>query len=266
MKIKILQLLFKIFNYCRDNKISQLIQPDIRELYQRIGYAFKNEELLIMALKHRSYIAQAGEQRIQSNERLEFLGDSILSMVISRHLYKKLPDESEGNLSKLKSIIVSGENLSRVAIRFGLGEYMIISDAEAKTGGRNKSSLLEDCFEALVGAIYLDGGLIRAESFIKKSLLQDSFEDLANLSSNRNYKSDLLELVQSYGLKPPTYKVINEEGPEHQKTFTVMVIVQNLEISQGSSLSKKKAEQEASAKALEILQNSPDLLIELKKG
>ena len=225
---------------------------NLKALEDKISYSFKNKDLLLTALKHRSFISQTTQDRIDSNERLEFLGDSALNFVVVKYLYKSYPNLDEGDLSKMKSVIVSGENLSLIAREMDLGEHILLSEYEEKSGGRDKSSILEDTFEAIIGAIYLDSGIAKAEKMIKALVLENINKALEN-TLNRNYKSELLELVQSQGLEPPTYEIISEEGPEHEKTFTVKAIVNGKEISQGSSSSKKRAEQEASRKALNSL-------------
>jgi len=236
----------------KDGKINDIVKKDIKHLYKEISYIFKDENLLIKALKHRSYLSLAKEKRYESNERLEFLGDAVLSFIVTRHLYQEFPVDSEGDLSKMKSKIVSGENLANLAAEFDLGSFLILSASEEKSGGRKKASILEDSFEALIGAIYLDGGIEQAENFIRKFVLNNIEKSLKNNGVN-NYKSELLELVQSCGLKPPTYQIVKEEGPEHDKIFTVVVIINGNEIAYGSSTSKKRAEQSASMKALEII-------------
>ncbi|NOR45265.1 MAG: ribonuclease III [Candidatus Delongbacteria bacterium] len=225
---------------------------NLKTLEEKISYSFKNKDLLLTALKHRSFISQTTQDRIDSNERLEFLGDSVLNFIVVKYLYKSYPDLDEGELSKMKSVIVSGENLSLIAREMKLGEDILLSEYEEKSGGRDKSSILEDTFEAIIGAIYLDSGIVKAEKMIKVLVLENIERSLEN-TLTINYKSELLELVQSKGLEPPTYEVVSEEGPEHEKTFTVKAIVNGKEISQGSSTSKKRAEQEASRKALHSL-------------
>lgn len=225
---------------------------NLKALEDKISYSFKNKDLLLKALKHRSFISQSTQDRIDSNERLEFLGDSVLNFIVVKHLYKSYPDLDEGELSKMKSVIVSGENLSLIAREMKLGEDILLSEYEEKSGGRDKASILEDTFEAIIGAIYLDSGIVKSEKVIKALILENINKTLEN-TLTRNYKSELLELVQAEGLEPPTYEVVSEEGPEHEKIFTVKAIVDGEEISQGSSTSKKRAEQEASRKALDSL-------------
>jgi ribonuclease-3 len=232
------------------------VYESLKALENKISYSFKNKDLLLTALKHRSFISQNTQNRIDSNERLEFLGDSVLNFIVVKHLYKSYPDLDEGELSKMKSIIVSGENLSLIARDMKMGDHILLGEHEEKSGGREKSSILEDTFEAIIGGIYIDSGIAKSEKVIKALIIANINKALEN-TLTRNYKSELLELVQSKGLEPPTYKVVSEEGPEHEKIFTVKTIVDGEEISQGSSTSKKRAEQEASRKALDSLDIKP---------
>ncbi|MDA3839374.1 MAG: ribonuclease III [Candidatus Delongbacteria bacterium] len=245
-------MLKKFFAKNEEDSVDTSVFDNLKTLEDKILYSFKNKDLLLTALKHRSFISQTIQERIDSNERLEFLGDSVLNFIVVKHLYKTYPDLDEGELSKMKSVIVSGENLSLIAREMNLGEHILLSEYEERAGGRDKSSILEDTFEAIIGAVYLDSGILKSEKIIKVLVLEDIKKALEN-TLTRNYKSELLELVQSNGLEPPTYEVISEEGPEHEKVFTVKAIVDGKEVSQGSSTSKKRAEQEASRKALENL-------------
>ncbi len=227
---------------------------NITELYEKLGYIFKDDSLIVKALKHRSYLVQSKEMRSDSNERLEFLGDSVLSFLVVKHLYDKYPDGNEGDLSKIKSKLVSGQNLFRIAKSINLGDFLIISSSEEKTGGRNKLSILEDTLEAILGAMYLDGGLRPCEKFIKKIFLQEIEETIKNVEV-RNYKSELLEFVQSLGFSHPVYETLKQTGPEHSKIFEVAVYVNGELVSLGKDSSKKRAEQVASSLALEVLKH-----------
>ncbi|MDP2359240.1 MAG: ribonuclease III [bacterium] len=215
-----------------------------------IGYTFRQPELLHLALTHRSHSGQQTGPRVASNERLEFLGDAVLDLCVSHHLFLKYPEKKEGELTKLKSIIVSGPFLVRLAGEIGLGRHLLLSESEDRTGGRQRPSILEDAFEALLGAIYLDGGLPAAEDFIRRQVLEGL--DLTQASrDNRNYKSLLLELSQSHGGGNPVYKVVEEVGPDHSKFFVVEVLVDDQPLGRGTGASKKKAEQAAAREGLE---------------
>ncbi len=236
----------------RDINIPRKLLDSVRELEAVIKYRFKKRSTLIQALKHRSYVSAVGENRNDSNERLEFLGDSVLNFVVGKYFYGHFENKNEGDLTKIRSVIVSGENLCKSARKLGLGKYILISEYEEKTGGRDKDSLLEDCMEALIGAVYIDGGIEKAEELIMNTVLNENdADDWSKLKANA--KSELLELVQSNGFHPPTYETVSEEGPEHEKTFTVNVLINDKIVADGSSWTKKKAEQNASSKALEII-------------
>ena len=210
---------------------------------------------MLNALKHRSFISQSNQNRSDSNERLEFLGDSALNFVVVKYLYNSYPDLDEGELSKMKYVIVSGENLSLIAREIELGDHILLSEFEEKSGGKDKASILEDTFEAVIGAVYLDSGIHKVDNMVS-TLILDNIDKTLDNTLTKNYKSELLELVQSKGLEPPTYEIVDEEGPEHEKIFTVKAIVDGKEIARGSSSSKKKAEQEASKIALENLDDA----------
>lgn len=232
---------------------------NLRELEAVIGYRFRNKNHLIQALKHRSFTARSGEKRRNSNERLEFLGDSVLNFLTGQYFYENFADKHEGDLTKMRSILVSGENLSGTARKIDLGKYILIGDFEERTGGRDKDSILEDCMEALIGAVFIDGGIKKASALIKRLILSEA-DDIIRMKKHANYKSELLELVQSKGYTPPTYELINSEGPEHDKIFTVSVLIGGKAFADGTSNSKKKAEQEASANALNLIENNPELI------
>ena len=242
----------RFFSKIKEESADVSTHDNLKELEKKISYIFKNKDLLLNALKHRSFISQSTQNRNNSNERLEFLGDSALNFIVVKYLYNSYPDLDEGELSKMKSVLVSGENLSSIARNIKLGDHILLGEFEEKSGGKDKASILEDTFEAVIGAVYLDSGIHKVEKVVSTLILDDIDKALDN-ASTKNYKSELLELVQSKGLEPPTYEIIDEEGPEHEKTFTVKAIVAGEEIARGSSSSKKRAEQEASKIALENL-------------
>jgi ribonuclease-3 len=225
-------------------------------LEERIAYRFQQPELLEQALTHRSHVGQVeGAGRLDSNERLEFLGDAVLDLCISRWLYHNFPGKKEGELTKYKSIIVSGRFLVQVAMDLGLGDYLLLSDSEDRSGGRRRPSILEDAFESLIGALYLDGGIKAAEAFVDRFILDGL--DLQQASrDNRNYKSLLLELSQGKGLGNPVYQVVEELGPDHSKFFVVEVLVNGQSRGRGTGSSKKKAEQAAAREGLASMKAS----------
>lgn len=220
-----------------------------------IGYTFKRPGLLRQALTHRSHTGQYDGSRAASNERLEFLGDAVLDLCVSHHLFLRFPDKKEGELTKLKSIIVSGPFLVQLASDIQLGRHLRLSESEERTGGRQRASILEDAFEALLGALYLDGGLPAAEAFVRRHILDGL--DLSQASrDNRNYKSLLLELSQSRGCGNPVYRVVEELGPDHSKYFTVEVLVGEEPLGRGMGASKKKAEQAAAREGLSAFEKA----------
>ncbi|RJP74952.1 MAG: ribonuclease III [Candidatus Zixiibacteriota bacterium] len=225
------------------------MRKKIRELERLLNYPFKQPQLLITALKHRSYLDDVGEDRLLSNERLEFLGDAVLDLVVSDYFYRLRPSDEEGVLTNIKSAIVSGTALMAQARKMQLGKYLLLSDNEAANGGRDRDSILEDTFEALVGAIYLDGGLDPAQVFIQNFLLADA-EKILEQGSLKNYKSMLLEYAQSRGKEPPVYSVLSESGPDHDKLYLVEVRLNEHVQGTGTGRSKKQAEQRAAAEAM----------------
>ncbi len=220
------------------------------ELEKKLGYRFKNLGLLDRALTHRSYIHAPENEDLRANERLEFLGDSVLGMVTSRFLFENFPDKSEGDLTKLKSALVSEANLSRIAKSLSLGKHLNLSEDEEKSGGRERSSIVSDAYEALIGAIFLDGGLAPAEKMIRNQILKKYLEVTTDQTLH-NYKGELLEYLQALGLGAPRYEVLQEKGPDHQKRFTIAVLVNGEKMGQGAGKNKKEAEQKAARVALE---------------
>ena len=221
----------------------------IRRFREQFQLTFRNQFLLITAFKHRSYLNITNEQREASNERLEFLGDAVLDLVVTQFLYEKFPKRTEGQLSKIKSILVSKPVLADIAANMSLGDLILINKGEEKTGGRKRHSILSDTFEAIIGAIYLDMGITQAADFIRSSLLS-KFKSIIQRELYTNYKSLLLEHIQSRYTDLPEYRVIQEMGPDHDKSFLVVVKIRGKEIGRGQGKSKKVAEQEAAREAL----------------
>lgn len=221
-------------------------------LEAKLGYDFKDPSLLAHALVHRSWLAGRDMPYWENNERLEFLGDSVLNMLVTEYLYSTYPHSPEGDLSKYKSAIVSGHALAKSAQDWDLGSYMRIGKCEVKAGGRSKESLLEDAFEAVIGAVYLDGGLDKCRKLLQKSHFPH-IKSIIEGSEFKNFKSLLLEFRQARNQTPPEYAVVEESGPEHQKTFKMIVLLDGSEYGTGAGVSKKKAEQEAAHVALDRL-------------
>ena len=225
-------------------------------LYRILSYRFRNEALLIEALTHRSYLSENSGER-QSNERMEFLGDAVLGLVVTDELYRCYPAASEGELTKIKSMIVSRDTLAVQAKKMGLGDVLILGNGEEKSGGRKRTSILADAYEALLGAIYLDGGLESVRRFLGEHLLYD-IDAFISAKKHVNYKSDLLEYAQKRWQVKPSYSLLEETGPDHRKEFLVEVRVGDKILGTGRGQSKKKAEQEAARQAIRTLGLSED--------
>ena len=210
-------------------------------------------ELYEQALRHRSSLSDTnGEGHTASNERLEFLGDAVLDFVTAEHLYRHFPDGDEGFLTRMRAQIVNGEALAQFASELGLGEMILMSDAVYRDGGRDSAAILADALEAIIGALYLDMGEQAARTFVRTRMLaQLDLNDLAHVRDN--YKSLLLEHVQALGWTQPHYRVVREDGPPHERVFTIDVILCDEAYGRGQAQSKKKAEQKAAAQALDRL-------------
>ena len=222
----------------------------ISRIKEKFNITFDDPDLLITAFKHRSYLNITNEERIASNERLEFLGDAVLDLIVTQYLYQKFPKRAEGQLSKIKSILVSKPVLAETAAELSFGSLILINKGEEKTGGRQRHSILSDTFEALIGAIYLDKGLEIASSFIHTHLLS-RFKSIVQRELYTNFKSILLEHAQSNSGSLPEYRVLEEMGPDHDKRFVIGVYLDGKEIGTGQGKSKKIAEQEAAKEALQ---------------
>lgn len=232
----------------RDRDIPRNLRQQLWDLEERIGYRFKNPDYLVSSLRHRSILSKENLGRHESNERLEFLGDAVLDFVIAEYFYHLFPGMVEGQLTKLRSVIVSGTSLVGAAKRIGLGDFLIISDNEDKAGGRNRSSILEDAFEALIGAMYLDGGVKPARTFIETHLL-DNWREIVTKDEYVNYKSLVLEHAQANSWDSPEYRLVDETGPDHSKRFVVEIFLNGVSYGTGEGTSKKTAEQKAASVA-----------------
>lgn len=225
---------------------------DIKTLEQNLKYQFKDIGLLKNALVHPSYINERHMERIFSNQRLEFFGDSVLSLAVSEYIFTHLTTFPEGKLTELRARVVCEESLAKMAKRLDVGSYLILGNGEIKSGGNTRPSTLSDAMEAIIAAVYLDGGFGPA----KKLVLDNLEEDIKAFSkagdTTMNFKSVLQELVQSGG-KTLSYEVVGESGPEHAKCFEVAAIIDGKEVSRGEGTSKKRAEQDAAKAAYEIL-------------
>ena len=218
-------------------------------LEEKLGYTFQNPDLLDNALTHSSR-ANESRGKLQSNERLEFLGDSILGMVVADHLFRNHPDLPEGDLTRTRAALVCEESLVEVARELGLGEYLRLGKGESSGGGRERPSIQADAVEAVLAAIYLDGGIGSARKFIQKFILT---REVAGLAKPRDHKTALQELVQRESGQVLQYRLVGEEGPDHNKRFFVEVALNGQSIGSGSGRSKKEAEQAAAAAGIENL-------------
>jgi len=224
-------------------------QINLADLSDRLKYQFNDTKILYQALKHRSFLTCTGEKRIESNERLELLGDAVLGLVVTEYLFNKYPGEEEGILTNFKSLLVNRKVLSRVAKDFGLGKFILLNEAEERSGGRKRDSILSDAVESIIGAIYLDGGLDNAKIFIYKNIT-NRLDEILDKGHLKNYKSILQEYCQSYNLKCPKYLIEEENGPDHLKLFTVAAIIGGKKMGVGQGPSKKEAEQKAAKESL----------------
>ena len=223
---------------------------DLKAFQKLIGYQFKNEQLLKQALTHSSYANEKHLKKLSDNERLEFLGDAVLELVSSEFLFSHYPKLTEGQLTKLRASIVCEPTLAMCTDEIHLGEYLFLGKGEDQTGGRQRKSVLSDALEAVIGAIYLDGGFANAKEFVLKYIMTD----IEHKHLFYDSKTILQEVVQGEH-EQLTYVLLEEHGPDHDKTFTVGVLIGRREISTGTGHTKKAAEQEAAYKALLLLKS-----------
>jgi ribonuclease-3 len=220
-------------------------------LTNRIGYVFNDPKLLELALTHTSFFNENSAASPGDNERLEFLGDAVLDLVLSEKLYNDFPKFTEGQLSKIRASLVNEESLNRLSISLKLSEDLRLGKGETQSGGATKPRLLASCFEALIGAIYLDSNYERARDWVL-NIFKNELESLDHETPFRSdYKSRLQEEIQKHNRRSPTYHLIRDDGPDHAKTFFVEIRVDDYVLSQGEGKTKKQAEQVAAQKALE---------------
>ncbi len=227
---------------------------DLKEFQKTIGYEFKNEQLLRQALTHSSYANEKHLKKLSDNERLEFLGDAVLELTSSEFLFSHYPKLTEGQLTKMRASIVCEPTLAMCTEEMHLGDYLFLGKGEDQTGGRHRKSVLSDALEAVIGAIYLDGGFANAKEFVHKYILTD----IEHKHLFYDSKTILQEVVQGEH-EQLTYVLLDEQGPDHDKTFTVGVLIGRKEISTGTGHTKKAAEQEAAYKALLMLERTRTL-------
>jgi ribonuclease III len=229
---------------------------ELEPLERRIGYRFKDRGLLEHALTHRSRVHEDASGGVFDNESMEFLGDSVLGFVIADMLFRQFPQHNEGQKSKLKASIVSATSLARLGEKIDLGAFLILGRGEEKTGGRLKHALIADCYEALIAAIYLDGGIDPARGFIERQfadLIEEARRTGAHAAFTEDYKSALQEWLQSHDRGLPSYRLAAEIGPAHRRRFDVEVVVNGEPIARAEGKTKKEAAQAAAKQALEIL-------------
>ena len=225
----------------------------MQELEQKLGYTFKNPALLSEALSHSSYANELRSAHLNSNERLEFLGDSVLGFVTAEYLFARHPDLPEGDLTRIRAALVCEQSLYEVARQLDLGSYLKLGRGEESGGGRERTSILADATEAVFAAVYLDGGIQAASSLIHRVLL-DSAKEEAVEERRRDFKTALQELVQRQADQVLTYRMVGEQGPDHAKVFMAEVLLNGEAIDSGSGRSKKEAEQSAARAALAELE------------
>lgn len=217
-----------------------------------LGYSFTNHELLLQAFRHPSYVYEKEDLGISDNQRLEFLGDAVVNLAISHLLMESFPEMKEGDLSKHRALLVSESGLYRIARMLELGDYLLLGKGEERTNGREKPSILSDAIEALVGAIYLDGGFLNASRVIAH-LFKPLMDEIGHGTLSGDFKTELQELSQEVFQTTPDYRLVKEEGPDHDKTFYVEAYIKGGLLGKGTGKSKKEAEQNAAKEALACL-------------
>ena len=220
---------------------------NLEKLENEIKYTFKNKELLKKALTHTSY---ANEKRIESNEKLEFLGDSILEFISSKYLYSNYPNLKEGEMTKVRATVVCEKSLYKIAKKHNFSEFLYLGKSEQLTGGKNRPAILADSVEAIIAAMYLDGGLKEVEKFIINNL-KEEIEIATKHVGDRDYKTVLQEKLQEHGDVKIVYEITKEEGPDHNKSFEAQVSLNGKVLAKGKGKSKKEAHMQAAKKALE---------------
>ena len=224
--------------------------PEVDRFQKIIGHRFARQEYLQLSLTHKSAVSPDDGRGLLSNERLEFLGDAVLNCLITEHLYRTYPGQDEGQLSKIKSLVVSRKILGEIARSFDLGAFLSFGVSEERTGGRDRLSILSNAFEAVLGAVFLDGGYEAAEGFLRRFLF-GRIDEIVGDERNVNYKSLILEMAQRDGFGMPRYVTVAASGPDHAKEFTVRVEVGGVALGEGSGPNKKRAQQAAAQAALD---------------
>jgi len=224
----------------------------IKELEKSLGYQFKNEKLITEALTHRSY------KKDINNERLEFLGDAVMDLIVGEYLFHLFPKAEEGTLSKLRAALVNEDSFTRLAKRLDLGRYLYLSPAEENNNGREKPSILSSAFEAVIGAIYLEAGFEKVKE-VALSLIKQEFPVITPEELLKDYKTTLQEITQAHFGVVPEYRLISAHGPDHKKEFEIGVFIHDKEYARAKGKSKKTAQQEGARLTIEMLKNELDL-------
>lgn len=228
--------------------------PELSELEKKIDIEFKNKEMLKLAFVHTSYLNEHKDEISEDNERLEFLGDAVLELVVTEYLYEKFPEKGEGELTNFRSALVKGNHLAEVSHELGVGQYLMLSRGEEKSGGREKDYILANSLEALIGAIYLDCGFAQAHTFINRFIVE-RLGGIVKKGLHVDPKSKLQEISQERFGVTPIYVVLSETGPDHNKLFEVGVNIGMVQVGVGQGSSKQKGEQSAAANALKEEKN-----------
>jgi len=233
----------------------ETLLENIGEFEKKIGYEFKNKQNILLALTHSSFANESKSEKIKSNERLEFLGDAVLNIIISEIIYTRHSNLSEGEMTKARANIVCESSLMKCANSIDIGRYLLLGKGEELTGGRTRVSILSDAFESLIGAIYIDSGIKSAKKFITK-IMKQLIDGAVNGVIFMDYKTQLQETVQKTGEHKIIYEIVEEKGPDHNKMFVSQVMIDEKVMGVGEGKSKKEAEQNAAKAALEKLIDS----------
>ena len=245
----VVALIRSLFAGYRDNVPDHV---NVAGLQRVLGYPIRNQQLFFEALSHRSYLQITGNSSNVSNERLEFLGDAVLNLVVAEYVYRRHTNSPEGDLTKIRSRLVNRKALSIYAHELRLSAFMLMSPSASQVTGRGLETILADAFEAVIGAVYLDGGFGHAKSFVERTV-QQALQNGVIKIEDENFKSRLLEHSQANGLGVPRYVTVHEEGPDHDRTFTIEVYIGSVSHGIGHGKNKKDAEQAAAEKALQSL-------------
>lgn len=220
-----------------------------KNLEKQIAVKFKDHKILDMAFVHKSFVNENKGKNFEHNERLEFLGDAVLELAATKHLFEKYPDQDEGKMTSFRSALVQGRHLAEIAVQLELGQYLYLSNGEERSGGRSKNYILANALEALIGAIYLDQGYDAVEKFINHFILT-RLDEIINSGLHIDAKSKFQEICQEKEDFTPYYEVLSEEGPDHDKVFTMAAYIDGKLIAKGEGSSKQKAEQAAAVNSL----------------